>query len=320
MYLESHLSRVSRNALLWAAAILGLLSFWLGHDWQTVANALEGPCPVSTASLVQPRSPDVAWRSFIAVTPEDAGIEVGNEESVSNGRSTATARYVLMKCAGSLLLVKQPPTGSTGRQVGVLTAIPSDVASNIYNPVVAQASTAGLSVLPFMLDTSTNFRPLVIGWLITAVVVAALAVWWMVTSIIRLSNVARHPVLERLAGQYPSGTAVLSIDQEIDAEYGAERPRGVALTSSWLINPRHLRVGVYRLEDLTWVYKKVTRHFVNFFPTGKTYAVVLHDRAGRAHEVQCNRDEEYANDILIGITERVPGIRTGYTQARPSLS
>ena len=312
MYLEAQLVRVSRNALLWAAVIIALLMFWLGHDWRNVTNAILGPFRITTADLVDERTLDRVSRFFVIVAPDGPGVEVGDEWTFPDGKGAQTARYVVMKCAGALLFVKQPMTPSRGQQTGLLTSIPADVATRVFNPTVSQASEAGLSVLPFMLDTTTDFKSMVIGWLVFGVVAGLLGLWWILVSVSRMSSVARHPVMIKLGQRYPSITAALSINQEIDAEYGAEGPRGVAMTTSWLVDPRHLRVGVYRLDELAWVYKKVTRHSTNFIPTGKTYAVVIHDRAGKVHEVQCGRSEEYANEMLAGIIERVPGIRAGY--------
>ena len=69
-----------------------------------------------------------------------------------------------------------------------------------------------------------------------------------------------------------------------------------------------------RLDDLVWVYQKVTKHSVNFIPTGKSYAAILCDRNGARLEVQANEAQALA--LLNLLVNRNPWMMVGYDAAR----
>jgi hypothetical protein len=56
----------------------------------------------------------------------------------------------------------------------------------------------------------------------------------------------------------------------------------------------------------------VTKHSVNFIPTGKTYSVILVGRHRQRIEEQMK--EKAVNEMLADLTARVPWILFGFTQ------
>jgi hypothetical protein len=61
-----------------------------------------------------------------------------------------------------------------------------------------------------------------------------------------------------------------------------------------------------------WVYKKVTKHSVNFIPTGKTYSVILVGRHRQRIEEQMK--EQAVNEMLADLATRVPWVLFGFTK------
>src|SRR5438034_340683 len=57
---------------------------------------------------------------------------------------------------------------------------------------------------------------------------------------------------------------------------------GWVVTDQFLLRSTFFSFDVLRLSDLLWAYKKVTKHSVNFIPTGKTYDAVLACYGGSA--------------------------------------
>lgn len=313
MYLESQLTRVSRNAAALSLVTLAFLGLWLASQRNVVRNATAGPFAVSPTDLAALRDDTPPSRFFVSVRSDDAPIEVASLESGATGSAHTTTRFFLARCGGALLFVRGSSAGVADRLVGTLTPVPEHLATRVFQPLVAQASASGSRVIPLMLDADSGFRSFVIGWLVAGVVAAVLALGWLVVSIGRLTDLSRHPVMRMLAGRGASSAASREIDREIAMRYRGAIPRGALLTNSWLVEPGVLAVRVHRLDELVWVYKKVTRQFLYFLPVGSAYALVIHDRAGKVREVRCGGSERDADGLIVGIVERVPGIRAGYS-------
>jgi hypothetical protein len=60
-----------------------------------------------------------------------------------------------------------------------------------------------------------------------------------------------------------------------------------------------------------WAYKKVTKHYTNFIPTGKSYAVVICSRDGRSLEITSKQKK--ADGMLEELARRWPWILLGYS-------
>lgn len=78
----------------------------------------------------------------------------------------------------------------------------------------------------------------------------------------------------------------------------------------WMVRRSMFRTWVSPVGDLVWVYKKVTRHSVNFIPTGKTYSVILVGRHKQRTEEQMK--ESAVNQLLMELTQRVPWALFGF--------
>jgi hypothetical protein len=84
------------------------------------------------------------------------------------------------------------------------------------------------------------------------------------------------------------------------------------VTQSWLVRRNTFSTWVSPIEDLAWAYKKVTKHSVNFIPTGKSYAVVLVGRHRQRIEVQM--PEKASNALLEFLAARAPWAIYGFNQ------
>jgi hypothetical protein len=102
------------------------------------------------------------------------------------------------------------------------------------------------------------------------------------------------------------------IDQELQTE--KTKYQGLTLTRSWLIRKGAFGPWISPLGDLAWVYKKVTKHYTNFIPTGKTYAAVLVGRHKQRIEVQLS--QKNTDKLLEDLAHRVPWAIFGFSKER----
>jgi len=85
---------------------------------------------------------------------------------------------------------------------------------------------------------------------------------------------------------------------------------GWRLGDTYLIRSRFFSFDLLRLRDLIWGYKKVTKHSVNFIPTGKTYQAILHCYGGNA---AVPAKEARVNEVLQFAQQRAPWAVFGFS-------
>ena len=90
------------------------------------------------------------------------------------------------------------------------------------------------------------------------------------------------------------------------------------LGPSWILLPTVFDLQICHIPDLVWAYKKVTKRSVNFIPTGKTYAAVLHDRYGKPVEIQATQEE--ADEMLQMLVGKAPWAIFGFSDELKSAS
>jgi hypothetical protein len=100
----------------------------------------------------------------------------------------------------------------------------------------------------------------------------------------------------------------------VEARREAASPRykggGWRVTDKYLIRSAPFAFDLLRLSDLLWAYKRVTKHSVNFIPTGKTYSGVLVCYGGAA---EVTGREQNVDALLTFAGERAPWAIFGYS-------
>jgi hypothetical protein len=67
----------------------------------------------------------------------------------------------------------------------------------------------------------------------------------------------------------------IALDVEREARTPRHKSSGWLMTEKYLIQSTFFTFDLLQISDLLWAYKRVTKHSVNFIPTGKTYDAVL---------------------------------------------
>jgi hypothetical protein len=84
----------------------------------------------------------------------------------------------------------------------------------------------------------------------------------------------------------------------------------------YLLRSSFFSFDVLRLQDVVWAYKKITKHSVNFIPTGKTYAAIVRCYGGDA---TIAAKETRVNEILAFAQQRAPWAVFGYSNQLAGL-
>jgi hypothetical protein len=165
------------------------------------------------------------------------------------------------------------------------------------------------AILVFALNTDIDYRsdyiPIAIG-----VGILLLAGWNCIKAMRRYSEIQTTPVWKHAAVY--GNVEQLASQIEQDQQMGKTKYGKLVLTPSWLIRKSFFSTWVSPVNDLAWVHKKVTKHYTNFIPTGKSYAAVIVGRHRQRIEVQMSQKK--TDQLLADLAARAPWAIFGYSK------
>ncbi len=270
---------------------------------------------ISNAELAALATPEQRWRNFVSVS----GTESFNTEyrdvvnHMEGGRVVSTEikdEYIFLRVGEKILLVKADPGKEKLEYSGELVPTTDRVKEDLLRPLATEDADLAREVLPFTLNAS-DYRSNGYTMLMIGLPLLAVALWNCLKAMRRISEIQLSPVWKHVAVY---GNAE-QLSQQIEAELQPRMIRKygkLQIAQQWMVRRKTFSTWVSPIADLVWVYKKVTKHSVNFIPTGKTYAVVLVGRHRQRIEEQMK--EKAVNEMLADLATRVPWVFFGFTK------
>jgi hypothetical protein len=135
-----------------------------------------------------------------------------------------------------------------------------------------------------------------------------LALWNCVKAIRRYGEIQTTPIWKQVSNY----GAVEQLSSEIEQQRLGPKTKYAKLevAGTWMIQKSLFSTWVSPVGDLAWVYKKVTKHSVNFIPTGKSYSVIIVGR--HRQRVEVSMAEKKVNELLAYLATRVPWAIYGF--------
>ncbi|HEY3221797.1 MAG TPA: DUF6709 family protein [Gemmatimonadales bacterium] len=298
-----------RRVLAWSLVLVGgvLLAT---SDRRYIANFIGGPYALAQADLDSIRDVLQTPRYYARVAGEkaiDTGIRqytIHSQNGVETSREVSGAYTALV--IGHRYLVVRTAGDESPVAEGKLAPWPSGLAEQLFDS--EEMRSLRRNFYPFYLDSDSFRRP---GYVVIAVGIAFLLlfVWQALPAWRAWRDPERHPLAARIAkwGD-PMGVAV-------EAEHEFDNPllkvkAGWRLGNKYLVRSTFFTFNVLRLHDVLWGYKKITKHSINFIPTGKTYEAIVACYGGTA---TIPGKEKQVHEILAFVQQRAPWAMYGYS-------
>jgi hypothetical protein len=315
LWVENEARRANRNLLLVNGGILAIIILVIVGNYRYCANFVLGAQSLSSAELTALTSPEQRWRNFVSVSGTksvntDYRDVVNHMEGSRIVSTEIKDEYIFLRVGEKILLVKAEPGKEKLEYSGELVATTDRVKEDLLRPLATEDPDVASAILPFTLNAA-DYRSDGYVMLMIGLPLLALALWNCLKAMRRISEIQLSPVWKHLAVY---GNAE-QLSQQIEAELqpAVIRKYGkLQIAQQWMVRRKTFSTWVSPIADLVWVYKKVTKHSVNFIPTGKTYSVVLVGRHRQRIEEQMK--EKVVNEMLADLTTRVPWAFFGFTQ------
>lgn len=175
----------------------------------------------------------------------------------------------------------------------------------ITNAVLLVGTIAIFAVTAKDIDLSTQYILVAVG-----VGVLLLSGWNCVKAMRRYGELQTTPVWRHAAVYGNVEQIAAQIEQELQT--GKMKYGKVTVTPSWIVRKSFFSTWVSPLSDLAWAYKKVTKHYTNFIPTGKSYAAILVDR--HRQRIEVSMSQKKTDQLLADLAARVPWAIYGYSK------
>jgi len=304
-----------RRVVVWTLALVGGV-FLATSDRRYIANFLRGPYALAQADLDSIRDVTLTPRYYARVTGDrviDTGIRqytIHTQNGIETSREESGAYTAL--AIGKRFLVVRTAGDESSIAEGTLAPWPEDFETQLFDSKEMRSLRG--SFYPFYLDSDSFRRPgfVVIG---VGILFLLLFAWQALPALRAWRDPERHPLAKRIA-QWgdPMGVAV-GAEQEF-ANPLLTGKAGWRFGSKYLVRSTFFTFNVLRFQDLMWGYKKVTKHSVNFIPTGKTYEAIVHCTGGTA---TIPGKEKKVHELLAFAQQRAPWAIYGYSDELAAL-
>src|SRR5213083_1203405 len=298
-----------RRVVVWTLALVGgvLLAT---SDRRYILNFLAGPYKLERADLDSIRDVTATPRYYARVAGDrvlDTGLRqytVRTQAGVETSREEAAAYHALV--IGNHYLVVRTAGPESRQAEGKLVPWPEDLENELFDSKDMRSLRS--SFYPFYLDTGSFRRPGFVG-IGVAIVFLLLFAWQALPAWRAWRDPERHPLAQRIAKWGDPMGVGLAAEHEFDNPL-LKAKAGWRLGNEYLIRSTFFTVNLLRFQDVLLGYKKVTKHSVNFIPTGKTYEAIVACYGGTA---TISGSEKKVGEMLNFVQQRAPWAIYGFS-------
>ena len=263
-----------RRVVVWSLVLLaGLLL--ATSDRRYIANFIGGPYALGAADLDSIQDIETTPRYYARVSSDkvlDTGLRqytVRTQNGVETGREESGAYHAYVM--GNHFLIVKTHGGAPSHAIeGRLASWPSDLEDQLFDTKDMAALRS--SFYPFYIDSDSFRRPGYIA-LEVALLFLALFAWKAVPAFRAWRDPDVHPLARRIATW--GNPLAVAAESEREFQHPHLRAGAWRLGDKYLVRSSFFGFDVVRLRDVLWAYKKITKHSVNFIPTGKSYEAMV---------------------------------------------
>jgi uncharacterized protein DUF6709 len=300
-----------RRVVAWGLALVGSVLLFTS-DRRYVDNFLHGPYTLAAADLDAIEDVTTTPRYYARVTGTrviDTGLReyaVTTSAGVEKSRSEAGAYYALV--VNDKFLIFKSREDPSNVVEGRLVPWPSKLESEMFDSKEMKE----LRPRFYSFYVQDGSFQITAYWMIAgALLLIVLLVWKGRPAWRYARDPSAHPLVARTAAWVRGDPMVVAVEAE--REFDAPRFKGGhgwRVGEKYLVRSSFFTFDLLRFQDLLWAYKKITKHSVNFIPTGKTYEAILACYGGTA---TITGKEKRVDEILAFSEQRAPWAVLGYS-------
>ncbi len=301
-FIGAAIQRANRNLAIVNVVIVAIIAIAGLASLEYYRDFFSGPYALSTAEVQAANS--LSDFSHKWVTLQTDGIYQKIARLTTNSKPTAD--FSAFSVGSRFVIAKTDIGASAPTLTGVLRTPDSDERKEIFDDPLTNKVLQG-QMLPLILDTKEDFRSNGYIGLVIGIPLLLLGVWNLVRVLQRSTDPGRHPSARALERFGDPAQAAAAIDMQARNPAGQTTFKNVRVLPSWLVRTTALGVDVLRLDEIVWVYKKVTQTRY-----GKSFSLVIANRNKKTLELSGKEPE--VEEIGTDLARRAPWILVGYNK------
>jgi hypothetical protein len=309
-WISERIRSVSLRRLVVWTLVLAAGVFLAAVDRRYIANFVGGPYPLAAADLDSIQDIATTPHYYARVGSEkvlDTGLRqytVRRRDGRETGREESAAYHAYVM--GSHFLIVKTDGGAAPHSIeGRLAAWPSDLESQLFDTQEMRAMRSNF--YPFYIDGDSFRRP---GYIVIVVALLFLALfaWQALPAWRAWRNPDAHALARRIAGW--GNPLAVAVEAEREFQHPHLRAGAWRLGDKYLVHASFFGFDLVRVHDVLWAYKKITKHSVNFIPTGKSYEAVVNCYG---KNVTMPAKEKQVDGILDYLRAKAPWAAQGFS-------
>jgi uncharacterized protein DUF6709 len=299
-----------RRFVTWVLVLIA--GVWLAtSDHRYVANFFRGPYELTQVDLDAISDVTLTPRYYARVNGErviDTGLReysVHTRNGVETDREESGA-YRALVLGNRFLVVRTASSTEAPAAEGKLAPWPAELDAQLFETKEMRALRSNF--YSFYLDGDSFRRP---GYVVMAIGVVFLLLFaWKAIPAWRAMRDPEHDHLARRIASWGDPVAV-AVEAEREWEHSLLKAKaGWRFGNKYLMQSRFFTFDLLRFQDVLWAYKKITKHSVNFIPTGKTYEAIVNCYGGTA---TIPAKEKRVHELLEFAQQRAPWAMFGFS-------
>lgn len=315
--IEYQVKRISKNILILNSILLILSIIILICNFSEFKNIVIGPERVDIGEISGLKISGFAARNYVTVYPEkqvSTGLQYVEKEydSSHNEKSkTVQSVYYVLKEGQNLILAALPPDKENeSSYTGWVRKMTPEESDNLRDDISELKAMDNFTVSEYVLDVKKSSGAAF--WYVVCIICMIINIIYISKSIRYFDFPEKNKIFKQVTKYENPDAAINSIQEELPYDL-LQNKGGLFVLRSWILKEGFFSFNIYKLDDVVWIYKKVTRHSVNFIPTGKTYGLVLKFQ----DKSQCfiTMGEKQVDYIITSLKQMNPWIVVGFSQS-----
>lgn len=314
-FIFKQIRKVNRNLFLLFLFFSAASIFLLYLNFGEFKAYISGPKHIDMSAISSLKIDDTT-HNYVMITAEKeakTGIryveKTYDKYSKKETSSTVKKEYYILKAGDSYILAALPPD-KVGNltYTGWLRETTSEEDSNLAS-IIQKFKKANQPIQEnCILDAEQSADSLYIY--VVFVPLLLVSIFFIIRSIMLTIAPEKHKIYRKLEKLGDADKILREIEEEA-ASSSFVRMRNISFMNSWILINNVFTLKLIHVDDIVWAYKKVTKHSVNFIPTGKSYQLIL-CLADKSQAVVASKDAN-VDFILSSFMQRCPWIIVGYS-------
>lgn len=302
-YIKKHFKKIFRNKAIVSLIILLIFA------WFLYLNISSGVLDYKTISSSADIEKDMGFNNTKYVKFEKARISFTGYTYQSDGKDKG--KYFVVQLEDRIVLALFPMDTPTGLKItdfkGKIRetdSVDKSVISKLYEQNIPR---------DYTID-NLNYKPSYLIAFYFEVAGAVVALGFVIRYLLLATNPQKHKKFKELEKYGDIDILLENIDRDMESDIRYYDTKTVKITKNHIIETTLFGLNIFKVDEIMWMYKVITRHRTNGIPSGKTYSIEIKFSDPKKRFGISMPNENKTDETLEQLHKYMPNVIYGYSE------